>query len=336
MPPFCPYRRCVFNRLPTPGFFRPHGDYFSAARRRLIRRFRCTGCRRCFSEATFLYSFRQKKPGVDAPLLQLLCRSVSLRDAARVLLINRKTVSRKLRRLARHSRRLHDRLLGTRLGGTFQLDELETFESNRFQPLSVPVLIERSCYFIVTTDTAPLRRKGRMTTAQRARRRQHEARHGARPTRSDQAVRRSLRRLRRHARGPLTLESDRKPSYGRLARRIFGAQLAHHKHDSRRRRDRANPLFPINHANAMLRYGLARLRRRTWCVSRRRGWLQEALNAYLGWFNYCRGITIRTDVSPAQAMGLAWRKLQPREWLEWRQDWHNAGRLLPDGLRPAP
>lgn len=332
MPPFCPYQGCRFNRTGIPGFARNHGYYYSAARDRCVRRFFCTGCRRTFSEATFLYDFRQKKPHIDGPLLHLLCNSVSLRAAARLLTVNRKTVVRKMLRLGRHSRRLHEKLLAGGLHGTFQLDEMETFETNRFQPVSVPVLIEKKSYFIVTTRTAPLRRKGRMTSQQKLDRAESEARYGVRGRQPDRAVRECMAQLRGCIAGRVGFESDRKPSYGRLARELFGPLIQHQTHDSRRRRDRSNPLFPINHMNAMLRYGLARLRRRTWCVTRLRGWLQTALDMYAGWFNYCRGITIRTSVSPAQAMGLAQRKLEAAEWLSWRQDWHNAGRILPEGI----
>jgi len=283
---------------------------------------------------TFRYAYRQIKPAIDAPLLQLLCSGVSLRGAARLLGINRKTVSRKLLRLARHGRRTQRALVAQRgLRGHFQLDELETFEANRYQPVTVPLLMEKHSYFLAALATAPLRRRGRMTPRQKARRADLERRHGRRPSRSDAAVRRCLATLARHTAGTVRLDSDRKPSYGRIGRRLLGQRLVHATHDATRRRDRANPLFPINHTNAMVRYGLARLRRRTWCISRRRGWLEWALHAWAGWFNFCRGITIKTTTSPAMALGLARRRLRLTEWLSWRQDWPHAGRILPEPLR---
>jgi hypothetical protein len=299
-----------------------------------VTRFRCRGCRRTFSFTTFRYAYRQKKPHLDAALLELVCSGVSLRGAARLLSINRKTVTRKLWRLGRHGLR-QQRAVVQRGGlrGHFQLDELETFESNRFQPVTVPVLIEKHTYFVASVATAPIRRRGRMTPKQKARRSAHERLHGRRPTASDAAVRRCLAVLSRHTDGSVQLESDRKPSYGRIGRRLLGPRLRHLTHDAARRRDRANPLFPINHTNAMARYCLARLRRRTWCVTRRRAWLEVALHAWAGWLNFCRGITITATTSPAAALGLARRRLRVAEWLSWRQDWHNAGRLLPAALR---
>lgn len=332
-PPFCPNRLCGYNRLPVAGFARRRGSFLSGVTGRRVARFVCSSCRRSFSTSTFRYSYRQKKPRLDAPLVRLLCSGVSLRGSARLLGINHKTVHRKLHRLARHCRRLQRLALSRTIRGHFQLDELETFESNRYQPVSVPLLIEKSSYFILSTATAPLRRKGRMTPLQKRRRTQHETLHGRRPSRSDAAVRRCLAALARHAGGPLNLDTDRKHSYRRIAKTMLGARLRHRTHDATARRDRSNPLFPINHTNAMVRYCLARLRRRSWCVTRRRAWLQKALDVYSAWFNYCRGITIRTSTTPAQAMGLAHGRLSPQQLLSWRQDWHNAGRILPPGLR---
>src|SRR5258706_953885 len=147
-----------------------------------------------------------------------------------------------------------------------------------------------------------------MTAAQIRRRTKMERLDGPGRSGSNVDVARCLSTLARHASLPVVLESDRKPSYGVLARRLLPGRLLHLTHDSRTRRDRANPLFAINHTNAMLRYCLARLRRRSWCVTRLRAWLQLALDLFAAWFNYCRGITIKTCVSPAQALGLALRK----------------------------
>ena len=323
----------MFRDDPPPGFVRRHGRYFCRARGGPIIRYRCTGCRRTFSYATFRYSYRQKKPHVDAVLMRLLCSGVSLRAAARLLGINRKTVFAKLHRLAHHGQALHRVLLDrTSLAGHFQLDELETFESNRFQPVTVPLLIDKHTYFLLAWAAAPMRRKGRMTPGQKKMRDSHEALHGKRPTQSNAAVTRCLAVLKRHARCPVVLETDRKPSYRRIAARLLGARLVHLTRDSRTRRDRKNPLFPINHTNAMVRYCLARLKRRTWCITRRRGWLERALAVYASWFNYCRGITNKTRTSPAQAVGIAHSRLTESDWLSWRQAWHNAGRILPAGL----
>jgi hypothetical protein len=173
----------------------------------------------------------------------------------------------------------------------------------------------------VSASAGPLRRKGHMTPLQRRRRAEHEARHGRRPSQSASAVRHALSALRLLTPAPFVLESDRKPLYGRLGRRLFGSRLTWHNHSASARRDRANPLFPINHTNARLRHFLSRLRRRTWCVSKTLRHLQAHLQIAALWVNYCRGITRRTRTTPAQALRLVPRPYRLEEVLAWRQDW---------------
>jgi hypothetical protein len=119
----------------------------------------------------------------------------------------------------------------------------------------------------------------------------------------------------------VVLHSDHQPLYGRLGRGLFGTRFLWRTHDATARRDRANPLFPINHTNARLRHFLSRLRRRTWCVSKRREGLEGHLQIAALWMNYCRGITNRTPTTPAQALGILPRALRSEELLAWRQDW---------------
>src|SRR6185436_4692480 len=114
----------------------------------------------------------------------------------------------------------------------------ESFEANRFQPVTVPILIDRSTFFVVASAVGPLRRKGRLTARQKEQRAAHEVRFGRRRSSSDRVVRQVLERL----------------------------------------------------------------RRRSWCVSKRREALAGHLDIAALWINYARGITNRTAITPAQAL----------------------------------
>jgi len=328
-PPRCPYPRCSQHRRPSRCFAVRAGRYFPRCRSHPVQRFRCRACRRTFSRQTFRADCRQKKPSINAACLRLMVSCVGLRQAAQVLQVARRTIERRFDWLARHASDWHlNRLVGARLDGPFQLDELESFEANRYQPVTVPVLIDRSSLFIVATEVGALRRKGRMTALQRRRRAAHERIHGRRPSHSPRAVRAVLVRLKRvvDPRRPVVLDSDHKPLYGQLGHRLFPGRFVWNRHDAAARRDRANPLFPINHTNARLRHFLSRLRRRTWCVSKHREGLRAHLAIATFWSNYVRGITNRTRTTAAQAVGVARKSYRPEEILAWRQDW---GRLSP-------
>jgi hypothetical protein len=200
---------------------------------------------------------------------------------------------------------------------------MESFELSRNQPVTVPVLIHRETFFLVAAAVGPIRRKGRLSERQRRKLGEHESLHGRRPSRSAAAVRRVLASLRPLSEpiSPLILDTDRKALYGRLGRELFGERFHWRTHSACERRDRSSPLFPINHTNARLRHFLARLRRRSWCVSKRRSALKEHLAMATLWSNYCRGITNRTGTTPAQALGLAQRAYRAEEVLAWREDW---------------
>ena len=327
-PQRCPYPSCAFHVEPACRFFVRKGRYHPQCRNRPVPRFRCRACHRTFSRQSFRADYRHKKPHLNARFLDLMVRCVGQRQAAQSLGVARRTVEHRFRWLALHARAFHrNRLEGRSLLGPFQLDELETLEANRYQPATAAVLIERTTLFIVGTATGPLRRKGRLTPLQRRRRAAHEALHGRRPSQSSGAVGRALAALAPLTAGaPFVLESDQKPLYGTLGREIFGDRMKWRPHPACGRRDRANPLFPINHTNARLRHFLARLRRRTWCVSKTLRHLQDHLKIAALWVNYCRGITRRTRTTPAQALKLVRRPYRLEEVLAWRQDW---GRLSP-------
>ena len=324
VPSRCPYPDCTAHTRPHRAFFTRAGTYQPRCRPHAVPRFRCRLCRRRFSRQSFRADRGHKKPHLNAPFLRLMVACVGLRQAARVLGVARRTIEHRFRWLARHADAFHTQALrGVALTGPFQLDELESFESNRYQPVTVPILIERHTFFLVDSAAGPLRRNGRMTPLQRRRRAAHETRHGRRPSHSAPAVRAVLARLRQvtHAAPRIVLESDEKPLYGALGRRLLGPRFLWRTHAASARRDRRNPLFPINHTNARLRHFLARLRRRTWCVSKTRAALQAHLRIAALWINWCRGITNRTRVTPAQALGLAPRPFRPEELLAWRCDW---------------
>jgi transposase-like protein len=323
LPPFCPNPACRSFAEPAPGFFVRAGRYQPHCRAHAVPRFRCRSCGRRFSRQSFRADWRQKKPHLNATLLRLIVSCVGQRQAARALGVARRTVERRVRWLAAHALAFQEQgLRNAVLEGPFQLDEMESFEANRYQPVTVPVLIDRKTFFIVSTAVGPLRRKGRLTTHQRSRRAEHEAVHGRRRSGSLRAVRRVLSRLiPLTANQPVVLESDHKQLYGRLGLKMFGSRFAWRTHSATARRDRGNPLFPINHTNARLRHFLARLRRRTWCVSKSRFALQEHLQIVVLWANWCRGITNRTRITPAQALGVATRPYRPEELMAWRELW---------------
>ncbi len=327
-PAHCPYSPCP-SRLGR-GRFTCHrkGSFFRKTDGRWVQRFLCHSCGRRFSTQSFRLDYRLHRPQITAMIFELLVSKTTLRQISRVIGCCRATVEHRLRLLAGHARSFHgQRLEEARarggLVGTFQLDELETFEADRrLMPVTVPVLIERRSYFLLHVDTAPMAARGRLSPAKRRQKEALEKGRGKRRSGSRQAVERTLLVL-RDLLPPgdlLNIQTDRKSSYRTLVQQLFERRLGCHvRESSRRPRDYRNVLFPINHTLAMMRDGVSRLVRRSWAASKIRERLEMHLWVWVVYRNYLRGVTNEVaEVTPAMAAGVVGKRWRRAELLRWR------------------
>ncbi len=322
----CPHPDCPTH---SAGDFacRLHGRYRRDCDGRLVQRFVCLGCQRTFSVQSFRLDYRLKKPALLLQLFPLFVSKVTHRQSARVIGCTRRTVARRLALLGRHAEAFHRRMLERKrvqggLVGTFQLDELETFEhSRRLAPVTMPFLIGRKSYFILDLRTAALPCRGGLSPAYRKKKEEREAESGRRKSGSREAVTACFETLAQvhEPRGPVSIQTDRKMDYAAILRRLFGSRLAHERIDSRRRRDYQNPLFPINHTLAMARDGISRLVRRTWAASKLRERLRWHAWIWAAWRNYVRPITNEAPrVTAAMAAGVTKRRWSVAKLCAWR------------------
>lgn len=324
-PPRCPYPICPRHLAPGSGFYVRRGSYRVRCRVERVPRFRCKTCRRTFSRQTFRHDYRDKRPQTNAPLFCLLTSSVSLRQAARIVGLDIRSVVQKLAKAGGTCRGLLDNL-GQRLppGRTLILDEEESYEGSCIRTLTVPILIDRESTFVLAYDAAPTRRLAKAGSQRRARQ-DHEERNGRRADRSracvDDVVARVARKLPQGA--PVLVHTDEKPSYGPTLRRHFGSRLVHVRTSSKVARDGANPLAPINRTIAMGRDNCARLRRDTWAGTKKRDFLVSQLHLFAAYVNLQRRRFNRDPEhrTPACILGMLPRSLTAEEILGWRQDW---------------
>ena len=207
--------------------------------------------------------------------------------------------------------------------GNFQFDELETFEHHRIlKPLTVGLLVSGRSGMLVETAVGRMRSRAGASEESHRRREDFERREGRRPHESRAVVRSCLRRL--GSGGEWLLVTDKKASY---AREMAG-RGPHRAVSGWGSKGKKSPLFGVNHMAAKLRYGLSRLIRRSWCVSKRRGRLALHLAIYWGWHNGWRWRTNKVKKTPGMEEGLWGRRLTPGELLGWRQDWGVLSRRL--------
>ena len=327
LPPHCPRDACPSRLARSPFRFQRKGRYRRECDQRVVQRFQCRACNHYFSTQSFRLDFRLHKPALHVLLFDTFVSKVTQRQAARNLACTRKTVVHRLRLLAQHSRDFHGQVLeraraGGGLRGDFQLDELETFEtSRRLCPVTMPVMIELHSYFVLHVEVAPLPPRGKPRRKELERRLERERAEGRRRSGSRDAVERCFRVLAsvRTSQPDLWISTDHKSTYGPLLRMVMPPVYHHARHSSTARRDRANPLFPINHTLAMLRDGLSRLVRRSWGASKRREWLERHAWVWIAYRNYIRPITNRArDTTSAMALGLVGKRFSKDAFFEWR------------------
>jgi len=325
-PPRCPRRDCPRHRDPVPGFYVFNGHYHPKCRAHPVPRFVCKTCRKGFSRQTFRADYRDHRPQLNAEVFKLLSSGIGLRQTSRLVGLSLRCTELKFRKIARHLRHLNANLRGPLPpGSSLQFDELETYEERRnTRPLTLPVAIHEESRFVIAAESAPIRPRGTMTPARRRAIAADEKRFGKRKDESRNAIRRVLAAAGRLTKGLryVVLYTDEKSSYPGLAREAFGVErLVHHTTNSKLRRATWNPLFPINHTEAMARDLTGRLRRESWLVSKQGRYLNLQLQLLMAYRNYVRRRFNRDEESPAQLLGFVPRRLRPAEVLGWRQDW---------------
>ena len=323
-PPCCPNAACEKHRAPTPGFCIRRGHYWPACRPQPVQRYLCKTCEHSFSRQTFRHDFGDQRPECNAQFWTLLVSGIGLRQLGRVLGLNIRSVQEKKRKMARTCALLHSNLSPSLPPGrTYLLDEEETFEGASIRPLTMPVLIEKDTWFVVSTAVGKIRRLAQQGSARRVRQDLDE-RDAPRPDESRKCVAQVLAELaRRVPTGAIPLRTDQKASYGVVAREVFGDRLEHETTAGTRIRSTHNPLFAINTTMAMTRDNLGRLRRRSWLVTKVGGQLQNHLALFTVYRNYVRRRFNRDkeNETPAQILKLLPRRLRNHEVVAWRQDW---------------
>ena len=257
----------------------------------------------------------------------MICEGAALRQIARVLGTTHTTVARHVARLGRHCLLYHRNLIkDNELDEGLVIDGFESFEYSQYFPFHINLAVGARSWLIYHFTDSPLRRKGRMTSAQRDRRAKLEEEHG-RP--DPKAVELSTVALLRPllAGEELILHSDDHPAYRRAIDRLRLSgtpipRICHHITPSTVRRTCSNPLFPVNLADLLLRHGSANHRRETIAFSKRRQAAMGRMAVATVWRNYVKR---RRENGPAQSVGM-WLGVVGR-LLSWRQILR--GRLFP-------
>jgi transposase-like protein len=283
-PSFCVY--CELKLIDGSKFVR-HGRYYRTSDSTWVQRYRCTGCKKLTSTATYELTYRQKKRQKNHEVVGLLASGVSLRRAALLARLNRKTPVRMLKIESARAKiaftRLNEEAPKAKV---IEFDDLETFEHTKCKPLSVTLAVEFKTRRILGLEVSRMSSNGKLAAKSRAL-------YGTRKDERRLGRRRLLSSLKGLVAEDALIKSDQNPYYVRDVKRYF-PKATHQRFKGRRgsstgqgelKKGKFDPLFSLNHTCAMLRANVNRLFRKTWCTTKRADRLYAHLILYAHFHN---------------------------------------------------
>jgi hypothetical protein len=253
------------------------------------------------------------------PIAQRLLACSGYRQIAREARCAPSTVMGQAARLGRHALLFMHRHRPAGPAEPLVIDGFESFAFSQYHPLHLNLAVGAGSHFVYALTHTELRRKGRMRPAQRRRRARLEARYGRPAPGALAADVASLLRLAAPTPGPLLVRSDEHPAYPRAFRHLRGWTIRHQCTPSRQARTSANPLFPVNLLDLLLRHNSANHKRETIAFSKRHQAVVERAALLAVWRNFSKRFSENhPGATPAMRLGLVPRPLPLREILHLR------------------
>jgi hypothetical protein len=318
LPPHCPRRDCLFHYQPIGWRWRKAGFHRRLSPPYRVQRYTCVDCGASFSSQSFQTTYWLKRPDLLATVFFGIISCSSYRQIARQLGVSHTTVMRLAERLGRHCLLFQQQFL-TRiqhLDEPIVADGFETFEFSQYTPVHFNVAVGARSHFAYGFTDSELRRKGRMTRVQKARRGFLERTFG-RP--DPKAIEKEMAELLRLLpEGEVDLRTDEHLAYPRAVRRS-GRLVKHSVTSSKEARTAHNPLFPVNLWDLLIRHSSSNHKRETIAFSKRRQNAAEKLAVLQVWRNFLKSFSEKKqDSTPAMRLGLARGKLSVVDVLEER------------------
>jgi hypothetical protein len=317
-PPFCPRPLCVSHQNPQGWRFVRWGSYIRTCPRvRSIPRFRCSQCRRTFSQQTFQTTYWLRRPELLVTIAERVVAGSGLRQIARSLRCSPSTVMTHLGRLGRHALLFLEqhRPRGV-LREPLVVDGFESFAFSQYYPLHLNLAVGSDSHFTYAFTESELRRKGRMTAKQKRKRQQEETVWGRPDPRAIETGVRELVEIIVPPEGDVVIRSDEHRAYPRALRVLSDRLLRHEVTSSKAARTTGNPLFPVNRQDLMLRHCGANHRRETIAFSKLRAGVIERAAIQAVWMNFVKAVSEkRPGVTPAMRLGICEEPLSLRQIL---------------------
>ncbi|MEZ5066379.1 MAG: hypothetical protein R3B81_16755 [bacterium] len=261
-----------------------------------------------------------KRPELLEVVFHRLVACSGYRQISRELGVAHTTVMRIAQRLARHCLLYHcHHARKLKISETVVVDGFETFAHSQFYPCHLNLAVGGGSHFTYSFTEAELRRKGRMTEWQRARRAELEALYGRPDPRAiEKSIATLVTTLPVVSGTVLRVHSDEHRAYPRALQRV-PTPIEHSVTSSRVARVPSNPLFPVNLADLLLRHSSSNHKRETIAFSKTMQSVIDRLAIFVVWRNWAKSFSERLqDATPAMRIGLARKKHTLAEILDER------------------
>jgi len=277
----CPY--CQQKAINRDGFFFRQDDS------KQVQRYRCKNCGRRFSRSTFSFEYRQQKRRVNYQLMYALCSKVSIRRAALMFHLDKNTVLSRIRSMAHKARYNNELFMQQYLKqpvNYMQMDDLVTKEQTKLKPLSVTIAIDVDRKYILAMKVSKIAAFGHLAKIA-------VKKYGKRISNYNQIADALVKSLKPFIAPHALVETDEHRSYPIFFKKYL-PEIEHLSYKGEKacvvgqgemKKNGQDPLFYINHTCAMLRDNLARLLRRSWCLSQKAEMLQNHLDIFTYFYN---------------------------------------------------
>ncbi len=338
--PPCP--ACLSARSVKDGFSAPVACEFGRVRQR----FRCVECGRRFNDNvdSFYFNLRKNNTHLNAQILGLNQHGLSNRSIASLVHVSEHCVRGRLKRLAQRALEFQWEKLQC-LNGIREpvvIDGLENFAGSQYDPNNINQAIGYDSLFIYDYNYVGLNRKGRMSDWQKNRLKEIVKERGRyKPS----AIRHGFSELVKQVyellpkdQKRLELYSDEHFQYKRALRRELSKLNIEHKTvNSKECRNFQNILFPVNHADLMIRHLVKSYTRETIAFNKTAGAMSQRYVLYMVTKNYMRpqftkklkSEPLGHVQSPAQALGLTDKVLKFGDIFDKRPTEHGMKKLRP-------
>jgi hypothetical protein len=312
----------------TVRFYRSKGWHIRDTHPYRVKRYECFRCKTSFCYTSFKLSYGQRRSGINSKIFKLFTIGASNREISRQLSCSEHLIRGRLKRMFQWSLLRQTELLkNVRINEPITFDGLESFAGSQYDPNNIQQAIGKESLFIYDFNFCPLNRKGRMSAWQKIIRSEQDKTIGRYPPR---AIRTSTKEIfmrlyerRQDQNSPLVLFTDEHFQYRRVVQKdLRGYKILHKTVSSKECRNYQNLIFPVNHADLMIRQHVAAFKRETISFSKTHERMIQKFTLFMVWKNFFRPQFVKPQKNnqkaniqtPAMALGICKKKFEFHEF----------------------